>query len=200
MRRKSATDVGAENECMHIGGAAGIESFMLALQRSQDGGGLPLMPPPAWAQAQFDRVRTAFGGRTAVDVAVCPVQAEALRLYASDYGDTGRPVVAMRPSYLAAWSAKPSDPRVLLSLAHELGHFTAGHLDLEGPLDDETRRGLELEADRWAGFAGHRLGLKAADVEDWIDGLSNPDGCRTHPPHDARRAAALAGWRRARGY
>lgn len=169
-----------------------VAQFMAALQEAQAHGGLPTMPLPEWAEASVARVVAAAG----VDVVVklCPTQAESIRILGPENTPLGRPVITLRPTFLAVWQSDPDAPSVLLSIAHELGHFARGHLDrAERPSPVESRA-LELEADHFAGQVARRLGLTREDLVAWIDSLNDPEGCATHPPHVERKAAALAGF------
>ena len=75
-------------------------------------------------------------------------------------------------------------------LAHAMGHHLMGH-QLTG-----NRLGIELEADRYAGFMLQRMGSTAEQAAAVADHLP-VDASPTHPGRVARRDAIVAGWEEA---
>ena len=81
----------------------------------------------------------------------------------------------------------------LTIIAHEVGHHLSGHTLKSGG----SRPPTELEADKFSGFIGGRLG---SDLEELLLLFrSLPEkGSSTHPPRSARIEAAIAGWKLAK--
>ena len=75
-------------------------------------------------------------------------------------------------------------------LAHAMGHHLMGH-QLAG-----DRLGVELEADRYAGFMLQRMGSTAEQAAAVADHLAI-DASPTHPGRVARQDAIVAGWEEA---
>ena len=92
--------------------------------------------------------------------------------------------------------AYPDNPgrtswRHILTLAHEVGHHISSHL----LVDEYSGHEQELEVDRFAGFAMHKLGAPLEQVTatfwDW-------PASDTHPSGLARKEAVADGWRHAK--
>lgn len=79
-------------------------------------------------------------------------------------------------------------------LAHEIGHHLNGHTLLQGG----SRPPIELEADRFAGFAVKRMGGTLDQAKSPYQSASEK-GSKTHPPKSARLEAVTAGWNQAAG-
>ncbi|MDW3098629.1 MAG: hypothetical protein R8J41_11075 [Alphaproteobacteria bacterium] len=73
-------------------------------------------------------------------------------------------------------------------MAHEIGHHVASHLIARGA----SRHAVELEADRFAGFALARLGAGIVEAQEMF--RADWPASRTHPASPDRRAAVRAGW------
>lgn len=79
-------------------------------------------------------------------------------------------------------------------MAHEVGHHLNGHTLLA----TGSRPPIELEADRFAGFAVNRMGATLQQALSPYQQMSE-QGSQTHPPRSARLEAVTAGWHQAGG-
>lgn len=77
-------------------------------------------------------------------------------------------------------------------LAHEVGHHLSGHTLTEVG----SRPAIELQADKFAGFAVSRMGATLEQAQACFRQMS-PDGSLTHPGRNARIEAVTLGWRQA---
>lgn len=78
-------------------------------------------------------------------------------------------------------------------LAHEIGHHLNGHtLDGKG-----SRPSIELEADKFSGFAMALMGASLEDAQVAIRNIASEAGSSTHPAKSARLEAIAVGYREA---
>lgn len=77
-------------------------------------------------------------------------------------------------------------------LAHEVGHHLAGHTLSEVG----SRPAIELQADKFAGFAVSRMGATLEQAQACFRQM-RPEGSLTHPGKNARIEAVTLGWRQA---
>ena len=78
-------------------------------------------------------------------------------------------------------------------LAHEVGH----HLDGHTLLDINSRPGIELEADQFAGFVLCRMGATLKQTQLAMYYIANIDASKTHPGRADRLLAIEKGWNKA---
>lgn len=81
--------------------------------------------------------------------------------------------------------------------AHEIGHHLSGHT-ISKPVNEETRRNQELEADEYAGFILQKLKARQNQALRVLDHLPHPD-CNdesgyTHPCKEKRARAIRQGF------
>jgi hypothetical protein len=75
-------------------------------------------------------------------------------------------------------------------LAHEIGHHLNGHTLIPGG----SRPDLELQADKFSGFACAKLGASLQQAQAAMNAFASPSGSATHPPKSARIEAIAIGW------
>jgi hypothetical protein len=78
-------------------------------------------------------------------------------------------------------------------LAHEIGHHLNGHTTL----GVNSRPEIELEADKFAGFALRRMGATLAQAQLAMHFIANNEASKTHPARMDRLAAIAKGWNKA---
>ena len=76
-------------------------------------------------------------------------------------------------------------------IAHELGHHYCGHLTVRKTIPPHQ---MEEEADRFMGFAMHRLGRPLDELIKTYMDLGIDEASSTHPAFEERRAAIVAGY------
>lgn len=77
-------------------------------------------------------------------------------------------------------------------LAHEIGHHVNFHRFDES--NNDTRKELELEADRFAGSVLRLLSATKDEAKTAVSNLVNKTETTTHPPPTARNLAVVNGW------
>jgi uncharacterized protein (TIGR02145 family) len=75
-------------------------------------------------------------------------------------------------------------------LAHEIGHHLNGHTIMPGG----SRPDLELQADKFSGFACAKLGATLQQAQAAMNSFASSSGSSTHPPRSARIEAIALGW------
>lgn len=75
-------------------------------------------------------------------------------------------------------------------LAHEIGHHLNGHTLMPGG----SRPDLELQADKFSGFACAKLGSTLQQAQAAMNAFAPASGSSTHPPKSARIEAIAIGW------
>jgi Caspase domain len=78
-------------------------------------------------------------------------------------------------------------------LAHELGHFVAGHMTITLS-DKATNHKLEIEADHFAAVILRRMGASLEDTLTAIRIIGNAEETVTHPARQARLDATSTAW------
>jgi len=78
-------------------------------------------------------------------------------------------------------------------LAHEIGHHLNGHTTL----GVNSRPEIELEADKFAGFALCKMGATLAQAQLAMHFIANSEASKTHPARMDRLAAIAKGWNKA---
>jgi predicted HD phosphohydrolase len=78
-------------------------------------------------------------------------------------------------------------------LAHEIGHHLNGHTTL----GVNSRPEIELEADKFAGFALCKMGATLAQAQLAMHFIAKSEASKTHPARIDRLAAIAKGWNKA---
>lgn len=82
-------------------------------------------------------------------------------------------------------------------LAHEIGHFLLGHVNLvKGGLGfvSQEQHEIELAADKFSGFTLARLGATLDEAQLAVQNLSSDVGSQTFPSKERRLEAIEEGW------
>jgi hypothetical protein len=113
-------------------------------------------------------------------------------IYSVDDGPFER-YILYNPEFMKNVTDKSNNKWAQISiLAHEIGHHLAGHT-----LVSESRKIMELEADKYSGFILRTLGSTSDDAIAAMETIGSNLDSETHPKKSTRIAAILTGWNEA---
>jgi len=108
----------------------------------------------------------------------------------------GKRYVLYNPNFINALDSRTGNRWASISvLAHEVGHHLLGHT-VSG---QGSNPAIELEADKFSGYALRKMGASLEDAEATMKLIASENASATHPGRSSRLSAIEEGWASAGG-